>query len=85
MKQTIILIALALSLCIGLVSAGDFGQYLNRPVTANVCNETVYQGILTSENTNFITILEKCTPGIGNVTIRKSCIVSMKEGYECLG
>jgi hypothetical protein len=61
----------------------EFTQHLGKNVTVNVCNMTVYQGNMTEWWNDSIVINELCDPSIGNITIKKSCIVWIKNGFVC--
>ena len=78
----ILLISSAVGLALG---ASEFTGYLGHDVTVNACNQTVYQGTMVAEWPTTIVVQEKCTPGIGNVTIRKNCIIWIREGFDCTG
>ncbi|MDD1748416.1 MAG: hypothetical protein LUO89_00935 [Methanothrix sp.] len=77
---------LAVLFCIIAVAVADdeFAHYLGENVTVNACNVTVYQGMMIENWPENIVIKELCNPELGNVTIKKSCIVSINEGFECL-
>jgi hypothetical protein len=77
---------LLISIAIGIASGtSEFTQYLGQNVTVNACNLTVYQGVMVAEWPTTIVVQEKCNPEIGNVTIKKSCIIWIRQGYTCLG
>lgn len=86
MLKTIIIAIIAI-IGISLATAGgtsEFTQYLGHNVTVNACNQTIYQGTMVAEWPTSIVVQEKCTPEIGNVTIKKSCVVWIHNGYDCL-
>ena len=77
----------AVLLCAGLAAAqpfDEYSQYLGKNVTVNVCNQTVYQGQVVELWVNSIVVRELCDPELGNVSIKKSCIVSIIEGFQCI-
>lgn len=65
-------------------SDSEYAQYLGKNVTINACNVTVYQGMMIADWPDNIVIKELCNPEFGNVTIRKSCIISIRMGFECI-
>jgi hypothetical protein len=81
MRILVILFGLCL---IGAASGMDeFSQYLGKNVTVDACNLTAYEGTMVAEFPNAIVLKEICNPELGNVTIKKSCIVWIHEGIEC--
>ena len=69
---------------IGIASGMDeYSQYLGQNITVNVCNMTAYEGTMVAEFPDAIVIKEICNPELGNVTIKKSCIVWVHECVEC--
>ena len=82
------LLVAALLFCaaVGAVAGeSEFTQYLGHQVTVNACNQTIYTGTMVAEWPTTIVVREECTPMIGNVTLRKSCIIWIREGYDCVG
>jgi hypothetical protein len=83
--RTFVLVLLLLFTSISLVTANDeYSQYLGMNVTVQECNVTVWQGIMTQWFEDSIVIKEMCNPEFGDVTVKKSCIVWIHDGYECL-
>lgn len=81
MKRLLILLCL-----IGMASGLDeYSQYLGQEVTVNSCNMTAYEGVMIADWPEAIVIDELCNPELGNVTIKKSCIVWVHEGIDCNG
>ena len=62
----------------------NFIQYIGQNVSVNVCNLTMYQGILINDFPDTIVIREVCNPELGNVAIRKSCIIAIRSGCQCI-
>ena len=84
-KEMIAIVAIAMVALMGMALASEFTQYLGQNVTVNACNLTVYQGTMVAEWPTTIVVQEKCNPEIGNVTIKKSCVIWIRQGVECLG
>jgi hypothetical protein len=82
----IVTLFLAVFFCIiaATVADDEFTYYLGKNVTVNACNVTVYQGVMIDDWPEMIVIKELCNPELGNVSIRKNCIVSITEGVECI-
>ena len=73
----------------------QYSTYLGHEVSVNVCNQTVYQGVLI-ENwkepidqcndtsiSGHIVLREICTPRLGNVSIEKCCIKYIHLTFNC--
>jgi hypothetical protein len=83
MNITTIVAILAIVLTGIAIGDDEFNQYLGKNVTVNICNMTIYQGNMTEWWNDSIEINELCDPSIGNITIKKSCIVWIKNGFIC--
>lgn len=62
----------------------EYSKYMGQNVTVNACNLTAYQGVMIEWWPNSIVIKEMCNPELGNITIKKSCIIWIHTGYICL-
>jgi hypothetical protein len=81
MRQYLILIVILLFT--GLAAADEYSQYLGQNVTVNSCNVTAFEGTMIENFPDYIVIDEICNPELGNVTIRKDCILWVHSGVEC--
>ncbi len=61
-----------------------FAQYLGTSVSVQVCNSTIVQGTLINNTKDSIVVRDLCTPKVGNVLIKKSCIVMVYQGSDCI-
>ena len=84
MKVVILFLAMLFCTIAPTVAKDEFTPYLGENVTVNACNVTAYQGMLIEDWPEHIVIKELCNPELGNVTIKKSCIISIREGFECI-
>jgi hypothetical protein len=84
MKVVILFLAVLFCTIATAIAEDEFTPYLGENVTVNACNVTAYQGMLIEDWPEYIVIKELCNPELGNVTIRKSCIISIRMGFECI-
>ncbi len=84
MRTKALFLAMLVCTIAAAVAEDGFNQYLGKNVTVNACNVTVYQGVMVQDLPAFIVIKELCNPELGNVTINKNCIISIREGFECI-
>ena len=81
MKKLLILLCL-----IGMASGLDeYSQYLGQNITVNACNMTAYEGTMIANWPDAIVINEICNPEMGNVTIKKNCIIWIHAIVDCSG
>jgi hypothetical protein len=72
-----------INMAIGLAAADEYSQYLGQNVTVNSCNVTAFEGTMIENFPDYIVIDEICNPELGNVTIRKDCIIWVHLGVDC--
>ena len=84
MKAVTLFLPVLFCIIAAAVADDEFTHYLGKNVTINACNVTVYQGMMIEDWPEHIVIKELCNPELGNVTLKKSCIISISEGFECI-
>jgi hypothetical protein len=84
MKLTFLVIAILVGIGFAAGQQDEYYQYLNKEVTVNTCNITAFEGEMIAWFPESIVIREICDPSVGNITIKKSCIIWVHEGVSCV-